>query len=182
MKFLHSSWSTLGPLGFSRSGFRLLDLGQIGPFLIWDIPTKTFLEWNLGCWRLDVASRFMFVYFDKWVAELSFLAVCWHVSMLFFPCTPFSSLFYQQKRPWWHNYSYQKKTQKTGQTDIFRQLQHPTRFLDLSRGYSSRGVLKQQLQTAVESTGSFEMLWSAVGELGSGSWPPDFAWLLGSIC
>ena len=53
---------------------------------------------------------------------------------------------------------YQKKTQKTGQTDIFRQLQHPTRFLDLSRGYSSRGVLKQQLQTAVESTGSFEML------------------------
>ena len=105
--------------------------------------TTTFLEsWVLEMLLPDLCLLYLF---HKWIAEHSFLAMCWHVSMFFvhvFPSTPFST---NEKTT---------TTNDTGDTS-----------LDLSRGYSSRGVLKQQLQTAVESTGSFEMLWSAVGEL-----------------
>ena len=110
-----------------------------------DLGTTTTFFGILGVG--DVASRFMFVVF-VWQMNCrnTHVLPCVDIFPCFFchvfPSTPFST---NEKTT---------TTNDAGDTS-----------LDLSRGYSSRGVLKQQLQTAVESTGSFEMLWSAVGEL-----------------
>ena len=106
-----------------------------------DLGTRTPFFGILGVG--DVASRFMFVVFVSQMncrTLMSCRVLCVDIFPCFFshvfPSTPFST------------------NEKTTTTNDLGD----TSSLDLSRGYSSRGVLKQQLQTAVESTGSFEML------------------------